>query len=208
MRRAESNPRPLETAHIVTCLCVDFIGSTQFGLHLTSEQLDRFNTALVGQIKPHLDKLGLAASLLKFAGDGWLVMSHEPSKVSALCCLAAVMASRFQEEMGQLTTIPQNSLPGLRLAICSGRDIPVHLPDGRSDWVGDSARRAVRSAQWCAANQVLIDQSVRDLSPSINRIPAFVHLFIGQYTSLLISALLKKLPELSCLTEGRHLAVP
>jgi len=122
--------------------------------------LDRFNILLVEQIQPHLEKLGLGAILIKFTGDGWLLMTDEAEKVPALCCLATIIANRFQDEMSQKTGIARDRIPSLRLAICSGRDICVELPDGRKDWVGDSARRATRVSGCCYPNEVLIDAPV------------------------------------------------
>ncbi len=145
----------------VYCLCIDMIESTQAGLELSTASFDRFNKSLVKQIKPHLENLGLAHNILKFTGDGWLLMTHDVNEVSALCCLATVMAKRFQNEMSQLTEIALDHIPQLRLAICSGRDMLVKLPDGREDWVGDSARRAVRASGCCFPNEILIDEPVR-----------------------------------------------
>ena len=141
----------------VYCLSIDIIGSTAFGLELPTIQNDRFNTSLVKQIKPHLEKLELNEALIKFTGDGWLVMTHDVGKIHALCHLAIVMAYIFREEISKHTGIQKNLIPSLRLAICSGRDIPVELPDGRKDWVGDSARRATRSSGYCLPNEILID---------------------------------------------------
>jgi class 3 adenylate cyclase len=140
---------------------MDLIGSTKAGLELTTSSLDRFNTSLVEQIKPHLEKLWLADALLKFTGDGWLVITHEVEKVPALCCLAIIMANRFQDEMSQISGIAIQRIPPLRLAICSGQDTYVVLPDGRKDWVGDSARRATRASGYCFPNEILIDEPVR-----------------------------------------------
>jgi class 3 adenylate cyclase len=145
----------------VYCLSMDLIGATEVGLKFTTREFDRFNRQLVEQIKPHLEKLWLADALLKFTGDGWLLMIHEAEKVPALCCLAIIMANRFQDEMSQLTKIVIDRIPPLRLAICSGQDTYVVLADGRKDWVGDSARRATRASGYCFPNEVLIDEPVR-----------------------------------------------
>ncbi len=51
------------------------IGSTKRGLKLRSWELDRFNQALIDHIRPHIDALGLKHAVVKFTGDGWLVMS-------------------------------------------------------------------------------------------------------------------------------------
>ena len=146
---------------LVYCLCIDLIDSTKAGLEFSTAKLDHFNITLVEQIRPHLIKLGLDDAMLKFTGDGWLLMTHEANKVPALCCMAIIMATRFQLEMSQVTGVNIKNVPPLRLAVCSGRDIRVELPDGHIDWVGDSARRAVRSSKCCVPNGILIDEPVR-----------------------------------------------
>ena len=150
-----------EQPHWVHCLCVDMIGSTKAGFNLPTYQFDTFNRALIEQICPHLTELQLNDALLKFTGDGWLLMSNKEDSVPALCCLATIMAKKFSSEMSNKTGIKEEKIPPLRLAICSGRDIRVELPNGNSDWVGDSARRAVRTTQHCSPNEILIDEPVR-----------------------------------------------
>src|SRR5271157_668905 len=154
-------PDPSRMSRLVSCLSIDLIGSTKAGLELTTAQLDRFNRSLVSQLKPHLEKLGLSGALLKFTGDGWLLMTGVADEVPALCCLATVLANRFQLEMSTATGIPADRIPELRLAICAGRDVSVELPDGRHDLVGDSARRATRLSGSCFGNEILIDDTVR-----------------------------------------------
>ena len=114
------------TVKLVFCLSIDMIGSTKAGLELSTQKLDKFNIALANQIKPHIEKLDLTDALIKFTGDGWLVMTERAEKVSALCCLATIMANRFQEEMSRTTGIAMDNIPSLRLAICFGRDIFIH----------------------------------------------------------------------------------
>lgn len=148
---------------IVFCLSMDLISSTKTGLKLSTQNLDKFNIALVNQIKPHLEKLDLNNVLIKFTGDGWILMTDQPEKVPALCCFATIMANRFQEEMSKTTGIAIDHIPSLRLAICFGRDIYIKLPDGRKDWVGDSARRATRASGFCYPNEIIIDETVRGI---------------------------------------------
>ena len=145
---------------LVYCLYIDLIGSTKRGLEFTTAGLDRFNRALVDQIKPHLIKLGLKEILIKFTGDGWLLMTDKPEKVPALCCLASIMANGFQLEVSQAAEISADLVPPLRVTICAGRDIAVDLPNGNKDWVGDSARRATRASGYCQPNEILIDYAV------------------------------------------------
>lgn len=160
VERSDSESQPEGFVH---CLCMDLIGSTRAGMEIPTSRLDRFNRSLVEQIKPHVEKLHLTDVLMKFTGDGWLFMTAEPGKVGALCCLATIMANRFQVEMAESTGMATDSIPSLRLAICSGRDISVELPDGRKDWLGDSARRATRTSKCCLPNEILMDEPVRYL---------------------------------------------
>ncbi len=153
---------------LVYCLCIDLIASTEAGLRLPTRQFDAFNKSLVEQITPHLERLELGQALLKFTGDGWLLMTNEAdastgetNRVCALCCLATIMSKRFQQEMSEETGIPGERIPPLRISICAGRDIRVTLPNGREDWLGDSARRAVRAADQCSPNEVLVDGTIR-----------------------------------------------
>jgi len=146
---------------LVYCLSMDLIGSTRTGLEFSTATLDHFNMSLVQQIMPHLQRLGLSDALLKFTGDGWLLTTHKAEKVPALCCMATIMAKRFQQEMSQITGIDIERVPALRLSICSGRDVSIELPEGHIDWIGDSARRATRSSKCCLPNEILIDEPVR-----------------------------------------------
>jgi tetratricopeptide (TPR) repeat protein len=150
-----------QKVQLVYCLSMDLIESTRTGLEFSTATLDHFNMSLVQQIMPHLQHLGLSDALLKFTGDGWLLMTHKAEKVPALCCMATIMAKRFQQEMSQITGIDVKRVPALRLSICSGRDVSIELPEGHIDWVGDSARRATRSSKCCLPNEILIDEPVR-----------------------------------------------
>jgi hypothetical protein len=150
-----------EKPYLVHCLCIDMIGSTKAGFKLLTYQFDTFNRAFIEQIAPHLKELQLNNSLLKFTGDGWLLMTDKEDSVPALCCLATIMAKKFKSEMSIKTGIKEEKIPLLRLAICSGRDIRIELPNGNIDWVGDSARRSVRATQHCLPNEILIDEPVR-----------------------------------------------
>ena len=151
------------TVKLVFCLSIDMIGSTKAGIGLSTQKLDKFNIALADQIKPHIEKLDLSDSLIKFTGDGWLVMTEITEKVPALCCLATIMSNRFQEEMSQTTGITMENIPSLRLSICFGRDILIELPDRHKDWVGDSARRATRACGICYPNEIIIDETIRGI---------------------------------------------
>ena len=61
------------------------------------------------------------------------------------------------------TGITLEKIPALRLAISNRWDIPVNLPNGQSDWAGDSARKAVRVSGWCQPNMILVDYTVLDM---------------------------------------------
>ncbi|MCH8090159.1 MAG: hypothetical protein IH955_09135 [Chloroflexi bacterium] len=160
MERRSPADRP---EHLVYCLSIDLIRSTEAGLKLTTHRLDIFNKSLTEQITSHLENLELMDVLLKFTGDGWLLMTDAVDKARALCCLATIMASRFQDEMSRETGISKEKISPLKLAVCAGRDMRVELPDGSSDWVGDSARRAVRAGNCCSPNEILVSEPVRDI---------------------------------------------
>ncbi|MCK5217595.1 MAG: hypothetical protein KAJ93_07385, partial [Methanosarcinales archaeon] len=160
----EKNLELLKSNHkstTVYCLCIDMIGSTKIGLGFTNIMNDCFNISVVRQIEPHLKRYELTDALIKFTGDGWLVMTNKTEKVQSLCNLAITMASKFREDIHELSEIDKKLIPSLRLAICCGRDIPVKLLDGSKDWVGDSARRATRASGYCMRNEIIIDEPVR-----------------------------------------------
>ena len=142
------------------CLAIDLKKSTAAGLRLSTKQLDRFNLALVRQFTPHLIAVGLESAVIKFTGDGWLVITDNTDDAAPICCLAIIMARRFQEEISAEAGLPLESLPALRLAVCWGRALPVELPNGQRDFVGDSVRHAVRACQLCYDNEILIDDTV------------------------------------------------
>ena len=146
---------------LTLCLAMDLKKSTTAGLKLTTKKLDRFNLALVNQLRPHLHAVGLDKALIKFTGDGWLIMSDEPDDAAPLCCLAVIMATLFHSEISAEAALAPESIPALRLAVCWGRDLPVELPDGQRDFVGDSVRHAARACQLCHDNEVLIDDTVQ-----------------------------------------------
>jgi tetratricopeptide (TPR) repeat protein len=148
---------------LVYCLSIDLIESTVPGLRMTQVELDRFNRALVSQIEPHLEALQFDDLLVKFTGDGWLLMTPEVRDAERLCALGAIMRDTFADEMRRRTGLPRTRIPDLRMAICAGRDIRVQLWEGSFDWVGDSARRATRSASFCFPNEILVDGAVQSL---------------------------------------------
>ena len=148
---------------LVYCLSIDLIESTLPGLRMTQVELDRFNRALVAQIEPHLVALAFEDLLVKFTGDGWTLLTPELADAERLCALAAIMRHRFLVDMQERTGLPETRIPSLRMAICSGRDIRVSVWRGETDWVGDSARRATRSAAYCYPNEILIDGTVQSL---------------------------------------------
>lgn len=148
------------TPRMALCLAVDLKKSTATGLALSTKRLDRLNLALVRQFSPHLEAVGLTGALVKFTGDGWLVVSDNTEDAAPLCCLAIIMACRFQAEVGREAGMNPEGVPALRLAVCWGRDLPVELPGGGRDFVGDSVRHAVRACGLCRDNEILIDDTV------------------------------------------------
>ena len=150
----------------VTTLCVDIIGSTLAGLKMTEVQYDQFLQGIVTQIDQYLGALRLEGAIIKFTGDGWLVMSSKPHATTSLVVLAKTLCSRFEDDIRELMTSPPATIPGLRAAICESEDMAVAVPIGEGredlDWVGDSARLASRSADYCKKNELLVDYTIKD----------------------------------------------
>jgi tetratricopeptide (TPR) repeat protein len=147
---------------LTLCLAMDLKASTSAGLALSSRKIDRFNLALVNHISPQLQAVQLEHAVVKFTGDGWLVMSDEQEDAPKLCCLAMIMSRSFRNDIRNETGIGMDSIPMMRLAVCWGRDIPVTLHTGQRDFVGSSVRHAVRACQFCEDNEVLIDDAVKN----------------------------------------------
>lgn len=148
---------------LVYALCIDLIGSTLGSIAMTQRETDRFNRALVSQIDPHLDALAFEDIVTKFTGDGWLLMSPDLHDAERFCVLTAIMRSEFADDIRHRTGLAPERIPALRMAICTGRDISVEMREGSRDWVGDSARRATRSADYCYPNEILVDAAVHSL---------------------------------------------
>lgn len=150
------------TAIQTLCLSMDLIRSTETALRLSTNLADRLSLALVAQLRPHLISLGLENILVKFTGDGWLLLSEEQAHAAPLCCLAMILSNRFQVEVSGMSGIALEKIPALRLALCWARDIPIVLPNGSRDYLGDSVRLSVRASQFCRDNEILIDHTVCD----------------------------------------------
>ena len=84
------------------------------GLRMTQVELDRFNRALVAQIEPHLEALRFEDLLIKFTGDGWMLMSPEVSEADRLCALATLMRETFDDEMQRRTDALRSNADALR----------------------------------------------------------------------------------------------
>src|SRR6185436_18127051 len=115
--KSAADPAP----RLTLCLAMDLKASTSAGLALSSRKIDRFNLALVNHISPQLQAVQLEHAVVKFTGDGWLVMSDEQEDAPKLCCLAMIMSRSFQGDMHNETGIDTNSIPAMRLAVCWGR---------------------------------------------------------------------------------------
>jgi len=152
---------PYKKARLVYCLSMGMVESNSTDQEASRSRHDRFNVLLAEQIKTHSEGLGLTDVLLKFNGDAWLFMTDKAEKVPAFSCLATIMAESFQAQTARATGIAVENVPSLRLSICSGRDRFIELPDGRKDWVGDSARRALNASAYCHPNEVLLDDPAR-----------------------------------------------
>ncbi len=144
-------------------LSIDLIGSTLVGLQMSSIQRKQFNKALVEQIVPYLEELELNDSLIKFTGDGWLIIRPDHTRVKAMVVLAKILAYRFGMDIRNLMSFPPEKISPLRQAICAGMDFKMPMPYGGIDYVGDSARYASRSQNYCRedSNDVLVDAATR-----------------------------------------------
>ncbi|MHB8841227.1 MAG: hypothetical protein ACYC56_05475 [Candidatus Aquicultor sp.] len=152
---------PYKKARLVYCLSMGMVESNSSDREASKSRHDRFNVLLAEQIKSHSEGLGLTDVLLKFNGDVWLLMTDKAQNLAVFSCLATIMAESFQPHTAQATGIAVENVPSLRLSICSGRDRFIELPDGRKDWVGDSARRALSASAYCHPNEVLLDDPSR-----------------------------------------------
>ncbi len=150
------------TARQTLCLSMDLKRSTATSIRLSTNLADRLSLALVAQLRPHLLSVGLEGILVKFTGDGWLLLTEDSDHAAPLCCLAMILSQCFRSEVSEMSGIEIEKIPPLRLAICWARDIPIVLPDGSRDYLGDSARLSVRTAQFCRDNEILIDHTVFD----------------------------------------------
>jgi class 3 adenylate cyclase len=147
----------------VYCLALDMIGGTEFGLRLSQEKYREWTLALPEQLRRHWNALDLSDAMLKFEGDGWLVLTPETRLVKELCCLGLVMVRRFQNDMAHMTGIDRKDIPPLRAAITAGMDLNLLLPNGHRDWAGDSARRADRASKYCKGAVVLVSEAVKQV---------------------------------------------
>jgi tetratricopeptide (TPR) repeat protein len=151
---------------IVFCLCIDIIGSTTAGLQMDSRQRNEFNKLIVKQIEPYLAEFELRDALLKFNGDGWLVMRPGEESIPPLVALAKTLCARFQHDIRSRLRSEITQIPGIRTSLFSGHDMAVIMPGsaqdkpGKIDWVGDSARRATRFNACCGQNELFVDYTV------------------------------------------------
>jgi len=151
----------METEKRVLAACMDLCGSTERGLGLPEYLNDQFNFHTVEHLRQNIDGIGLVNTITKCTGDGWLVMTDDPANVFALCALSMIVGRFFQEDLSERTGIPKGHIPQVRVGIGAGRDIAVKMPDGRPDWMGDSARRVARMHQICKPGEILVCEEIR-----------------------------------------------
>ncbi len=154
-------------ARLNYCLSVSLTEPPEVDPRSPFSRRDRFNVLLAEQINSHLEKLGLKDALLKFGGDCWLLLTSRVDKVPALCCLATVLAGSFKDEISRAMGIAKEHVPSLRQAISSGRDRLIELPDGRRDWIGESARKATQLSTDCEPDGILIDGPVSEQAKQV-----------------------------------------
>lgn len=88
------------------CLAIDLKKSTATGMELPTKQLDRFNLALVRQVTPHLTAVGLQDAVIKFTGDGWLIITDNTDEALPYLHRAYELASPGprREELSRFLT--------------------------------------------------------------------------------------------------------
>ncbi len=146
---------------LVVTLIVDLIGSTQTGLALDAIRFRRFNRALVEQLWPYLSQFNLDDSTVKFTGDGWIVFQPSATKIRNVVALAKCLGHNFQSDVAAKILASTRDIPPLRMAIGTGYDEQMTLPNGSIDWVGDSARIASRILPCGGENELLIDATIQ-----------------------------------------------
>src|SRR5690606_14611924 len=87
--------QPARGRQEVYALYIDMIGSTKFRLSLNSYQLMEFDTAFVEQIGRYIARLQIEDAVIKFTGDGWLLMKPGANAIASFSSLALAMASNF-----------------------------------------------------------------------------------------------------------------
>lgn len=157
---------PFDRRHLVYCLSIHMSEPATSARTAGEAELarqDRFNVILAEHLKPHIRNLQLSDIFIKFTGNGFLLMTDLPDRVSALSCLGLILAESFNDEVARTFGIAQNRLPALRISLFSGRDRRINMPDGRREWVGDSLRKAAQLAMVEHAEKVLVDESAISL---------------------------------------------
>lgn len=146
----------------VIALVVDLVGSTEQGLKMAEPRLRRFNREVVNQLWPYLREFDLEGSRVKFTGDGWLIFNPDMSRLRSMVALAKTLASRFQADIASSMQVDKTDIPDLRLAMAAAYDDEIALPNGTSEWVGDSARMATRASACCDASQLIVTAAIRE----------------------------------------------
>lgn len=147
-------------------LCIDLTDSTRIAKNWTDEQQAAFNLSLVKQMRPYYEHFSCGDELLKFTGDGWLLIVPDETRLRELVVLGLAIVKRFRGDMKRLlapTSARSVIVPAVRAAICGGPDRPVILPDGTGDFAGDSVRWAVRTMHNRAIGKLLVNGAVHDL---------------------------------------------
>src|SRR4051812_26024901 len=114
------------------CLAIDLVGSTAAGQSRSTAENDRFNRALVTHLGGYIHVANLGRTLIKFEGDGWLVMTKDANLVPALCCVGLALRDHFKPQIAGLLgdgsqgkSVGAARIPALRIALCCGLDSEV-----------------------------------------------------------------------------------
>ena len=152
-------------------LALDLERSVRHAVEFTTDKRDAFNAAFVQQLCPSYrayreGRNGIEDfNVLKFTGDGWLLMARGEPAAKRLASLALSLLQRFESDMRALLgpSFENDPIPCLRAALCGGLDVPIVLPDGSGDYAGDSVRWAVRITEMYDPGKLFVNGTVNEM---------------------------------------------
>lgn len=141
----------------VYCFLIDVMRSTMQMDRRSSAAVDRFDAAFGNYLDSLLEPLGLSLIRQDSTGDGVKLLTDNVNDLQALCCLGVIMSRRLRSQLAQTAVVPIDSVPPLRISICSGKDTKT-----KWGFTGSSSARAAEANIYCVENEVLVDEVVRN----------------------------------------------